>query len=159
MFAKIPASTVQLKQELTMNSKSISAPRHGKEVHFGDLILTFTSTFQLRWSDAGSGADRDVAFYHPVPPAGFHALGSVGIGRASSHFNPDGNWAVLCVKAAEDVNGKAALARPTDYDFIWNDEKSGARMDLTISLQVPRSLTLSVCRYRPSAAVMRQNPR
>jgi hypothetical protein len=129
MFAKIPASTVQLKQELTMNSKSISAPRHGKEVRFGDLILTFTSTFQLRWSDAGSGADRDVSFYHPVPPAGFHALGSVGIGRASSDFNPDGNWAVLCVKAAEDVNGKAALARPTDYDFIWNDEKSGARMD------------------------------
>ena len=113
-----------------MNSKPISEPRHGKEVRFGDLILAFTSQFQLRWDSSGSNNSANpAAFYHPVPPAGFHALGSWGIGRALSHFDPNGNIAMLCVKAAEDVNGKAALARPTGYDFIWNDQGTGAQMD------------------------------
>jgi hypothetical protein len=115
----------------------LATPRHGKEVRFGDLILRFTSEFSLRWSDKGSGADDDVAFYHPIPPVGFVALGSIGIGTAASHFNPNGNVAALCVKAAGVVAGKAPLAAPLGYDFIWNDSGSGADMDGSCWRPVP----------------------
>ena len=46
---------------------------------FGDLELAFTDQFEPRWNDKGSDADDDVAFFHPKPRRGFHALGSLGL--------------------------------------------------------------------------------
>lgn len=126
------SATVSVGTRLTKKSESRQPAltrRHDQEVRFGDLILRFTSTFTLRWDDAGSGADHDVSFYHPVAPAGFHALGSVGIGIAAKNYNPDGKVAALCVKAAGTIGGKAPLARPTGYEFIWDDRGSGAAKD------------------------------
>ncbi len=125
--------------DLENSASSRGSARHGKEVRFGDLVLAFTSQFTLRWSDADSGADRDAAFYHPVPPAGFHALGSIGIGKAASAFNPNGQVASLCVQAAAPVAGKAPLARPVSYDYIWDDRGSGAGMDGSCWRPVPPS--------------------
>lgn len=95
-----------------------------KEVRFGELILTFTDRFEERWSDRGSGADKDAAFYHPIPPTGFFALGSIG---RNDHSTPDGNVAALCVKEA--TPGSGALKPPVDWQFIWNDVGSGADQD------------------------------
>ncbi len=112
-----------------MNTESISTPRHGKEVRFGDLILAFTSQFEHRWSDTGSGAVQDVSFYHPVPPTGFHALGSICIGNSRDSYDPNDKIAVLCVKAVEDVEYKPSLVRAEKFQCIWNDAGSRAFKD------------------------------
>lgn len=100
-----------------------------REVQFGSLILAFTSRYNRIWTDEGSGAHNDVAFWQPVPPTGFHALGSIGL----PHYNdPNGKVATLCVKAAAaTLPGveKPALKRPLRYNFVWNDAGSGATED------------------------------
>lgn len=97
---------------------------HGKSVQFGDLILTFTSAFTLRWNDKGSGGDHDGAFWQPKPPSGFYALGSLGV---KGYDDQNGkNWA-LCV--AEAKPGSGALAAPKDFQLIWTDKGSGADRD------------------------------
>ncbi len=95
-----------------------------KEKQFGNLILTFTDTFTLRYNDKGSGADRDGAYWHPTPPAGFHALGCVGV---PNYSDINGVEASICVKAAPGKDD--AIASPTDYTLIWADHGSGAHMD------------------------------
>jgi hypothetical protein len=42
------------------------------------LAVTYTDQFTWRWDDSGSGYSQDGAFYHPVAPAGYYALGSIG---------------------------------------------------------------------------------
>jgi Vacuolar protein sorting-associated protein 62 len=99
------------------------------QVQFGDLVLRFTSSFEFRYNDRGSGANLDGSFWHPKPPTGFHALGSIGM---SSYNDPNGKVAALCVKASEPLMPglqKPALKPPTDYEFIWNDKGSGATHD------------------------------
>jgi len=91
---------------------------------YGDLVLQFTSKFTLRWNDKGSGGDSDGAFWQPVPPAGFKALGSIGV---SGYGEANGNYAALCVKEAQ--SGSGALKSPERYDFIWSDRGSGADRD------------------------------
>ena len=96
-----------------------------KECQFGSLTLAFTTQYALRWNDSGSGADDSVGFYHPVPPEGFHALGSIGL---PSHEWPTES-ASVCVKTAGPVPGNPAkepLAAPDRFDLIWTDAGSGA---------------------------------
>lgn len=91
---------------------------------FGDLVLTFTDQYTARWKDKGSGADKDVAFWHPKAPAGFFPLGSIGVGNYSG---VDGKYASICVKAIE--GSPDAVAHPTGYTNIWKDKGSGANQD------------------------------
>lgn len=91
---------------------------------FGDLVLQFTTGFTLRWNDGGSGGDNDGAFWHPVPPEGFRALGSLGV---SGYGDANGNFAALCV--AEAQPGSGALAAPVRYEWVWGDGGSGADRD------------------------------
>lgn len=95
-----------------------------KEKQFGDLIITFTDQFQLRYNDKGSGADKDGAYWHPVPPSGFYALGSIGV---SNYSDINGQEAAICVKSSPGISN--ALKHPTDYTLIWADHGSGAHMD------------------------------
>lgn len=100
-----------------------------QEVQFGELVLRFTSTYNLRYRDRGSNAYSNGAFWQPVPPDGFYALGGIGL---SYYDDPNGKVATLCVKpSSPTISGtqKPALMRPLDYDFIWNDSGSGAEMD------------------------------
>lgn len=91
---------------------------------FGELILTFTTNFQLAYNDQKSGATMDGAFWHPIAPVGFLPLGSIGV----KNYSPiNGTIASLCVAAAPDSNNP--LVFPTDYNLIWNDKKSGATMN------------------------------
>lgn len=96
------------------------------EKQFGDLIIAFTSSFNLMYNDRGSGASKDGAFWHPVPPAGFNALGGVGV---SNYDDINGNDWALCVKAAENPSLPNPILPPLDYDLIWADHGSGAEMD------------------------------
>ena len=79
----------------------------------GELLVTFIDTFTYVWHDAGSDAPNNLAFYQPVVPEGFHALGTLAIPGWS---NPSGNYAMMVVKAED---GSDALAEPTGYEFVW----------------------------------------
>ncbi|WP_173497211.1 Vps62-related protein [Shewanella sp. ISTPL2] len=94
------------------------------EKAFGELILTFTDSFTPRWNDSGSGGSADGAFWQPVPPTGFFALGSVGVGH---YGDINGNLAALCVKANSD--SQVPLKHPIGFDRIWKDSGSGAHKD------------------------------
>lgn len=94
------------------------------------LAITYTDQFQWRWDDSGSGYSQDGAFHHPVPPAGYHALGSIG---QSNYNSPNGQRAAIVVK---EVDGSGALAAPTDYTQIWNDSGWGATDDGSFWLPV-----------------------
>lgn len=93
-------------------------------MQLGDLTLAFTTAFQLRWNDQGSGATRNGAFWHPIPLAGFHALGTIGL---SHYSDPNGTVAAICVQ--ESSSGNGALAPPTDYELFYKDSGTGARMN------------------------------
>lgn len=90
----------------------------------GALDLVFTSQFQLRYNDQGSGATMDGAFWQPIPPAGFNAVGGVAV---TGYQDINGNSWAICVKASS--NSADALAYPTDYQLIWDDKGSHAHMD------------------------------
>lgn len=106
-----------------------------KQIQFGDLILAFTTDFSWRWDDRGSGGSYDGSYFHPQPPSGFHALGSLAF---KGYDNPDGKYSSLCVKDASG-GGKAALSKPTGYDLIWKDSGSGARADGSCWRPIPPS--------------------
>lgn len=97
------------------------------EMPFGELVLTFTTNFELKWNDRKSGARQDVSFYHPIPPEGFYPLASIGI--PSAYENPNGLEASICVKESPPGEwDKPPLSPPICYDFIWNDAHSGATL-------------------------------
>ncbi len=84
------------------------------------LEVLYVNGFDPVWNDRGSGAAGDGAFYKPVPPFGYHALGHYGQGNYSS---PNGFVAVV----KEIIPG--ALASPVGYALIWKDSGSGADRD------------------------------
>jgi Vacuolar protein sorting-associated protein 62 len=89
---------------------------------YGDVLVTFSSEYDLRYPDWGSGADRDGSFWHPRGGDGFRPLGSIVI---AGYDDPTGRRASMLVKD----NGNAAVAAPVDYDWIWDDSGSGADWD------------------------------
>ncbi|KAK3984760.1 hypothetical protein QBC44DRAFT_9110 [Cladorrhinum sp. PSN332] len=98
---------------------------------FGDLVVKQTLTFQPRWNDQGSGADRDGAFWHPVPQDIFRPLGSVVV---AGYGDINGQRASLLVSYnASKVGPKGpAVKEPTDYQLMWADNGSGAKQDGSI---------------------------
>ena len=81
--------------------------------------------FRQRWNDRGSGANKDVAFYEPICPSGYRALGHISI---DSHHTQPQKRDIRCVKAEYAVKGK--------WQFIWNDGGSGANRDLSVYMAV-----------------------
>jgi hypothetical protein len=94
------------------------------EQQFGELVLAFTTSFDLRWNDKGSGGKYDGAFWQPKPPTNFHALGGIGV---VGYDDVNGKVAALCVRAAD--GSSQPLAKPTGYVRIWKDSGSGADKD------------------------------
>jgi len=58
-----------------------------KALMTGGLVITYTDQFAYRWHDDGRGYSQDGAFYHPIPPAGYYALGSIGQGTQVAKCN------------------------------------------------------------------------
>ncbi len=92
------------------------------ELDFTDaaLDLIYVDEFELRWWDKGSGAFVDGAFYRPIAPEGYRALGHYGQGDFGV---PRG-----FMFAARELE-PGALAAPTGYQEIWRDVGSGADLD------------------------------
>ena len=64
----------------------------------GELLITYTDSFML-----ASNIDL-YGFWKPIPPEGFHVLGSLGL---SERVNPNGLYAVMAIKAK---SGSDAIA-------------------------------------------------
>lgn len=96
------------------------------EQQFGELVLAFTSSFDFRWNDKGSGGKYDGAYWQPKPPAGFFALGGIGV---SNYDDVNGKVAALCVRATDAGSQRPPLAKPTSFTRIWKDKGSGADRD------------------------------
>jgi hypothetical protein len=94
------------------------------EQRFGELVFAFTTAYDFRWNDRGSGGDHDGGYWQPKPPQGFYALGGIGL---SNYDDPNGKVAALCVRAAD--GSRAPLALPGGFDRIWKDKGSGAKRD------------------------------
>jgi Vacuolar protein sorting-associated protein 62 len=84
------------------------------------------------YDDGGSGARLDGSFWKPnqdVIPDGFYYLGHLAI----AEHNPPVFPKSVIVKA----NERSALKRPTGFEWVYDDYKTGARMDMTIYRPVP----------------------
>jgi hypothetical protein len=88
----------------------------------GGLLIRYVNSFSRQWNDAGSGADRDFSFWHPIVPEGYHALGSM---VRASHSITSSAWMIV----VKDSKESGALAVPERYELIWDDEGSGANAD------------------------------
>ena len=88
--------------------------------------LVAPTGFRERWTDRGSGARRDVAFYEPICPSGYRVLGYVTV--ASYSARPSTND-IRCVKSNYVVQGQ--------WKWVWNDAGSGADRDVTVWEAIP----------------------
>lgn len=98
----------------------------------GRPILDTTSHFTQVWTDSGSGADKDGAFYKPRVPEGFFSIGDYG---QSNYSTP--RRAVVVVKAVNEDPNDPLLKAPIDYALIWKDTGSGASKDGSFWQPVP----------------------
>lgn len=99
----------------------------------GELIITFTNDYSYRWNDRGSGGDNDGGYWHPVPPEGYHALGSLGL---RGYGNPNGVRPMIVVKVKDESSALPPIKHPEDYAWIYNDAGSGANDDGSFWLPV-----------------------
>lgn len=88
-----------------------------------DLFIRYVDEFTWRWNDSGSGGADDGGFWHPVAPAGYHALGSLGI---QGYGDPNQKYWMIVVKEKE---GAEALLPPVSYQMEYDDSGSGATND------------------------------
>ncbi|GAB1312349.1 hypothetical protein MFIFM68171_02559 [Madurella fahalii] len=116
---------------------SIFVTSGNKARSYRDLAVTLTSAYDWRWTDSGSGGDRDGGFWHPQPQERLRPLGSVAV----PHYgNINNQWAVLLVSdnPLNRVQGKGpAVLSPVDYHEVWRDSGSGAKHDGSFWRPVP----------------------
>ncbi|WP_440056554.1 Vps62-related protein (plasmid) [Pseudoalteromonas sp. T1lg65] len=94
------------------------------------IEIARVKTFKLAWDDQKSGAGMNGAFYNPTDiPVGFYAIGSYGQGNYDA---PNGS--VVVVKQLDD----GALTHPQDYSLMYDDKKSGARLNGSFWLPIPQ---------------------
>jgi hypothetical protein len=98
-----------------------------------DGAVAYPTGYRLVWKDTGSGGDQDGAFWEPVAPAGYVAMGTV----VTASYTQPPLTAVLCIH--EDLMVKANIG-----DLIWNDKASGADKDVSLwSIETSSNLYLS----------------
>ncbi|KAF3075771.1 hypothetical protein CFAM422_002510 [Trichoderma lentiforme] len=75
------------------------------------------------WNDQKSGASKDGAFWRPIPPNGYVALGDVSMAGWSQTPSTSDVW---CVR--QDLVKQGSFAASS----VWDDKKSGAKYDVSI---------------------------
>ena len=117
-------------------SEGYIVPAHFAVPHYGKPTLAYIlkatpkadfdtfsppKSYEKIWTDAGSGADKDVAIWRPVCPAGYVALGMV----ATSGPYPDSP--ISCIKLKYVTKGSTS-----NWKRIWSDAGSGADKDVIV---------------------------
>jgi len=83
------------------------------------------------WNDRGSGAHQNVAFWKVNPSPGYYTLGHFTTSHHGIDKNENRNPPVT-ITLKPKSNHSSLLAKPLDYEFIWNDAGSGADDDVTV---------------------------
>jgi hypothetical protein len=89
-----------------------------------ELFFDYTQVFKKIWNDKGSGADRNVSFFKPIPRPGYHVLGHF---VHNSHSSPS-DAVMIVVKEKK----RGALKKPLTYQRVWTDAGSGADRNVAI---------------------------
>jgi hypothetical protein len=99
----------------------------------GPPIVNFVTLnqFRLMYSDKGSGADLDGAFYRPIAGPHVYILGDYAQGNYS-----DPSGAVVGVSVKNDDPKNPILKAPVGYTLVWSDKGSGADMDGSVWLPI-----------------------
>ncbi|MBM7774742.1 hypothetical protein JOD54_004946 [Actinokineospora baliensis] len=97
------------------------------------LVVSTTSKFNWRWSDAGSGAHRSVTIWRPRPPEGFYYLGDY----AQGNHNGSPDTTAVIVKPVNDDLSNPLVKNPIGYRKVWSDSDSGGDHDGAIWYSVP----------------------
>jgi hypothetical protein len=103
---------------------------------YKDLVIGFTTNFECRWHDMGSGGKYNGAFWHPIIPpdmADFHPIGTLGW---PGYGDINGMAVIAVVKDANGDKGDA-LRKPTKYELVWNDKGSGAKYNGSMWRPIP----------------------
>lgn len=83
--------------------------------------------YKLAYEDKGSGGDQDVTFYNPVVPPDFYMIGAFAQGN---YWNPAD--CVITVKPDNNPQSNQLLKPPANWQLVWTDKNSGARMNGSI---------------------------
>ncbi len=83
------------------------------------LQTSTTSSFAWVWSDAGSGAHRDVSIYRPEPSDGWFILGHY------AHGDYDKPTGIATVVREVGTSERPLLVPPVHFHRVWKDEGSG----------------------------------
>jgi len=84
-------------------------------------VIAYPVDYQQIYNDAGTGGDQDGSIWMPIAPAGYVALGMVGM---NGHGKPH-REAVVCVR--EDLTTPVGVG-----EMISNDQGSGGNLDLFV---------------------------
>lgn len=83
--------------------------------------------YKQAYTDKGSGGDQDVTFYDPVVPPDFYVIGGFAQGN---YWEPAD--CIIAVKPDKNPQSRQLLRPPVNWQLIWTDRKSGARMNGSI---------------------------
>ena len=86
-----------------------------------------------RWTDSGSGADRDGKFFIPSVENNFYIIGGFGAqsGKKSNCIT------TVSIPPDNPADTPVLLVGPIDWKMIWNDEGSGAEKDGSMWEAIP----------------------
>jgi len=83
--------------------------------------------YKMSYIDKGSGGDQDVTFYNPIVPPDYYIIGGYVQGN---YWDPSD--CVISVKPDNNPQSSELLRSPADWQLIWTDKNSGARMNGSI---------------------------
>eukprot|EP00918_Siedleckia_nematoides_P062106 GHVU01135478.1.p1 GENE.GHVU01135478.1~~GHVU01135478.1.p1 ORF type:complete len:585 (+),score=34.59 GHVU01135478.1:41-1795(+) len=121
---KGPAGTFSLGD---MPQSNYNRPRGLVARELEEGALRPPSYYRQRWTDRGSGANWDGAFWEPICPNGYVALGHV----CTRGYNQPSTNDMRCVRYDLVSRGR--------WVYVWNDRGSGARQDGAAYRAVPQT--------------------
>ena len=94
------------------------------------LLIRYTNTYKHQWNAIGSGGKFDVTFWHPEADTqnGWYPLGSLIVDHyrdINKKILDGGAYPAVLVK---DSKAAGLLAAPTDYELVYTDRRSGAKL-------------------------------
>ncbi|QJI34514.1 Vps62-related protein [Pseudomonas sp. ADAK13] len=106
-------------------------------IRFKDLLINFTTEFDLLWSAKDSGADNAATFWRPNTTAdSLNSFSSLGDVVASDYRTINNRKFVAVVSEADPVNG-TALRAPVGFNLIWKNSGKKTRSEFSVWKPVP----------------------
>jgi len=106
-------------------------------IRFKDLLISFTTEFDLLWNDKGSGALKSASFWRPNTSAdALNTFSSLGDVVFEGYRTINNRKVVAVVSEADKVNG-TALRAPTDFKLVWQNSGKKVRSEVSVWRPIP----------------------